>query len=310
MSNHLVVRLRVTSVRSRGRNGGVIFTGRKEGGEHCTVVCSYDLVPESSAVQKGQLWQIEGSSQPRTFEVNGFRRTEQQIDASSAELLALGNTNLIDWIANSGCAGIGPAKATRLFERFGESLVEHSRCGNVDLLTEVVSEESALALCFVFEKHKIADTLLWLDRIGVDRRMGQRIAEFYGESARSKIEANPYVLISFATTWSRVDELARTKFKVDAAAPCRLAGALEEILYGAFKSKHTCLPRSALKGRLEDLLSRPCKIHLHPTTTPVTASVAAPPAPTPRSRMPHTASRARLPLICANRSAIASSSTI
>ena len=50
LMNDLSVQIRVTSVRSRGRFGGVIFSGKTEDGDHYVAVCDHKLVPDSSLV--------------------------------------------------------------------------------------------------------------------------------------------------------------------------------------------------------------------------------------------------------------------
>jgi hypothetical protein len=67
----VTVTLRVTSVRSRGHSGGAIFAGKTEGGSAYVVVASHLLIPDSSLVDRGQVWSVEGSARERKLEVNG-----------------------------------------------------------------------------------------------------------------------------------------------------------------------------------------------------------------------------------------------
>ena len=213
--NDLSVQILITSIRSLGKRGGVIFAGVTDDEDHFVVVCDHTLVPDSSVVNKGQRWSVRGALEMRHFERNGSHHKEEQIRAAEAELLRPAGRNIIAWIANfPDCAGIGKVKAGKLYRRFGLALVDHIDQRNIGALTEVVSEEAADLLCHAFAKHKVADTLLWLDRLGVQRRIGQKIATYYKDQAQAKIEVDPYVLTSFEVKWNVVDDLARSRFNV------------------------------------------------------------------------------------------------
>lgn len=250
------VQLRITSVRSRGRFGGVIFSGRTEDGDQYVAVCDHKLVPDSSLVDKGQHWTIRGTPTLReSLGTNGFKIKETQIAAEEAELVRPSGRNIIAWIAEcQDCPGIGQVKASRLYDRFGPALVDFIEQKNLSALAEVIGDEAAELLCHAFTKYSVANTLLWLDRSGIQRRIGKKITDFYKDKAQEKIEANPYVLISFEANWKTVDELARQRFGITLDDPRRLETAIEESLYRGLKHGHTCLPASQLRTRLTTLL--------------------------------------------------------
>ena len=252
----LAVELRVVAVRSRGRLGGVIFSGRTDDGDQYVAVCDYKLVPDSSLVDKGQRWSVRGCSALReSIGSNGFKIKETQINAAEAELIRPSGRNVIAWITECpDIQGIGQVKASKLYERFGPSLVDHIEQKNIAVLAEVVSESAAELLCCAFAKHQVANTLLWLDRVGIQRRIGKKVTDFYKEKAQTKIEGNPYSLISFEANWKTVDELAHQRFGIALDDPRRLEAAVEESLYRGLKDGHTCLPVSQLRTRLSNLL--------------------------------------------------------
>lgn len=247
--------LRVTSVRSRRNGGGVIFAGKTDAGAAYVVVAGYQLVPDSSVVGKGQFWAVEGGVSEREVEVNGYRLREQQIDAVAATLDRPDGKNLIHWIAESPeCVGVGEVKARKLYHRFGTGLIQHIEDRDVSLLAEVVGSISADAICTAFERHGVAQTLLWLDQMGIPRRIGAAVSEFYRDEAKAKVEANPYVLISFEARWDVVDGIARQKFGVAEDDVRRLEAAIEEALYRGLDKGHTYLPTSEVRERLDTLL--------------------------------------------------------
>jgi len=251
----LAVELTITSILSRGKRGGVIMAGTTAEGERYVACCSWKLVPDATFPDKGQRWAVRGPVSTRSVVVNGQRKEEQQIKASHADLVRPAGKNIIAWIA--GCKdapGIGTVKATKLFERFGADLVKQIEMKNVEALSAVISAESAELLCHAFHKHKVAETLFWLDQIGMQRHIGQKIVSCYKDQARTKIEANPYAMISFDARWSKVDGLATNRFGIAEDDPRRLEAAVEEALYRGLKDGHTCLPTAQVKSRLKALL--------------------------------------------------------
>lgn len=252
----LSVQLRITAVRSRGSFGGVIFSGICDEGQSYVAVCPFTLLPDASLVQKGQIWGVTGALSIRTSQAaNGFNLQEKQIAAISAQLVRPAGRNIITWIAESlDCAGIGYVKARRLHDRFGPRLGELIEQRDFGALTEVISDEAAQLLCHAFDKYKVAHTLLWLDQIGIQRRIGMSLVAHYKEDAQAKIEANPYILISFEEKWAVVDELARKRFGILDDDRRRLESAIEESLYRGLTGGHTCLPEKDVRSSLVTLL--------------------------------------------------------
>lgn len=251
------VSIRVTSIRSRGKAGGAIFAGLSEAGQSYVAICDYRLLPDSSVVGKGQVWYITGLLTVRSTPVNEgrFLRHEQVIEATGAELLRPTGHNIVAWIANCpDCAGIGQVKARRLYDRFGPHLVDLIEQRDLDALTQIISEDAGQLLCNAFGKFKVANTLLWLDRIGISRKMGQSVVNYWQDKAQEKIEANPYALISFEADWKKVDAFARARLNIAADDPLRLNGAMEDVLYGSMKQGHTCLTEGEARTRLTRLL--------------------------------------------------------
>lgn len=254
----LSVQIRITAIRSRGKFGGVIFSGVTDAGSNYVANCDFRLVPDASMVDKGQLWKVSGSSHVRNYEINGFRRKEIQIEARDAELVRPSGTHLISWIAECpDCRGIGMVKAQKLFDRFGTELINHIEQKNLDALKELLNDDAAQSIIMAFEKHKVARTLQWLDQVGMPRRIGASVVSYYKDEAREKVEANPYVLLSFEASWDKVDELARNRFGVQLDDPRRLLASVEEVLYRGLKAGHTCLPDTKVYTGLTSLLKSP-----------------------------------------------------
>ncbi len=201
--NDRTVELRVTSIRSRGKSGGAIFAGVTDDGDRFVAVCDYRLIPDPGLLGPGQIWSVVGSTSVReSIAENGFKIRETQINATAAQLMRLAGRNIIAWIAECpDAAGVGQVKARKLYERFGPSLVALIEQKNIPALAEVINQDSAELLCQAFKKHEVAGTLLWLDQIGMPRRIGASVLAFYKTQAQERINENPYVLLSFEADW-------------------------------------------------------------------------------------------------------------
>lgn len=255
--NTIEIELRITSIRSRGTFGGSIFSGIAVNGERYVAMCDHHLIPDAKLVEKGQTWKISGLVEQRTVYGERFIRQEFQINALEAELLVPTGENIIYWIEHCpDCMGIGRVKATKLWEAFGLTLIDIIATKDIQKLSTVLTEDSALTLCNAFEQYRASTTLLWLDKVGIPRRMGEKVVKHYKDVAQIKIESNPYVLVSFEANWRTVDGLARKRLFISEDDPRRLEGAIEEALYGSMKSGHTCLPQRKLRARLLTLLEK------------------------------------------------------
>ncbi len=254
-ASNVTVTLRVTSVRSRGLHGGVIFGGKDDKGESHVVIADYVVIPDSSLVNTAQIWEVQGAPSLHFYELNGIKHREQQISAVQLTMLRPSGHHLVSWIAQSpDCQGIGEVKARRLYERFGTDLVELIEQGDVLKIAEIVGQEPAESLCRAFMKHGVARTLQWLDQLGIPKKIGTSVAAYYQGQAKDAVERNPYVLVSFEAKWLVVDGLARSRFGIAADDPRRLLAATEEVLYRALGVGHTCLSRARVRTGLMNLL--------------------------------------------------------
>ena len=261
--NAPVVTVRVSAVRSQnpyGR-GGAIFTGievddkgwRVDAKTHYVIKASSQLL--QAPVECGQLWRIAGPSEPNTIIVNGYRLTESTITAHAMEMLRPSGEHIITLLGQGeDFEGIGEVKARRLWEHFGDALYAVLDQSDVDRLEEVLPRTMAQRLADAWLQWGNTFTLQWLQSKGFVVSLGRKVLNFYGKDAANRIEDDPYRLLSFAANWATVDTLAQNTFCLAPADPRRLAGAVEEALYAAFDSGHTCIPESELLRRLRALL--------------------------------------------------------
>lgn len=255
-----VVTLRVSAVRKQNPTGigGAIFSGKviNEKGDVADassyiVVKATDRVLAGAAVEPGQWWRVVGDATTRNTEVNGFRLTEQQIDATEALLLRPSGEHLVTFLADSPAfEGIGVVKARRLWDAFGEQLYSLLDSGDVEALSAVLTPQAAQMAVAAWSQYGDTRTMQWLHAQGFDVRLGRKVVQYFGTETASKLEEDPYRLLSFAGSWKAVDNLARGQFKIPADDPRRLLAAIEEACYRLFAAGHT----SALTSTVMDVL--------------------------------------------------------
>lgn len=259
-----VLTLRVSAIRSQNPHGrgGAIFTGieidaqgwRTDAITHYVVKASGTLL--QATVERGQLWRVTGKPADNTVLVNGYRLTEATIIPDALELLRPSGEHIITLLSEGDAfVGIGYVKAQRLWEHFGQDLYEILDRRDVKRLIEVLSLPMAEKLAEAWSRWGDTFTLQWLQAKGFEVSLGRKVLDYFGRNTSSKIEEDPYRLISFAANWKTVDDLAQGTFAIPPDDPRRLAGAIDEALYAAFDVGDMCLYRNDLKRRLRELLT-------------------------------------------------------
>lgn len=256
--------LRVTSIRSQNPRGfgGCIFSakpiddqGRVQDATAYFVVKASSSALGGSRVEPGQWWKVAGEPSKRFLDVNGYRVAETQIDASSAVLLRPSGEHIVAFMADSpDFEGIGRVKARKLWEAFGDLLYEHLDAGNIAELERVLTPEAAAQAVAAWAKHGDSRTLQWLQANGFDVALGRKVLQFFGNETASKIEEDPYRLLSFCANWRKTDSLAQAHFGVAVDDPRRLQGAIEEACYRVFTAGHTSVLSSKLMDSLQSIL--------------------------------------------------------
>ncbi len=255
--------LRVSTIRSQnplGR-GGAIFTGVEVDGDGHRVDARAHLVVKAphylllGSVELGQLWRITGVAKDNTIVVNGYRLIESTITPETMELVRPSGEHIVTLLAECDAfKGIGMVKARRLWDHFGEELYALLDAGAVDRLAEVLPKAMASQIATAWRCWGDTFNLQWLQNRGFPVGLGRKVLNYFGSQAAKKIEEDPYRLISFAADWRSTDALARQTFGLAEDDPRRLAGAVEEALYGAFDAGHSCVLQAQAEGRLERLL--------------------------------------------------------
>lgn len=255
--------VRVSAIRSQNPQGrgGAIFTAiqidedgaRLDAKAHLVVKAPHWLL--HVPLEVGQLWRVSGEATPNTIVVNGYRLTESTLTPETMELLRPSGEHIVTLLAEGEAfAGIGRVKARRLWDHFGEDLYTILDVGDVKRLEAVMTAEAAASLVDAWHRWGDTFTLQWLQAKGFSVSLGRKIVAYFSPHPAIKIEEDPFRLLSFAADWATTDKLAREAFGIAEDDPRRLAGAVEEALYGAFDAGHTCVKRSELFRRVGTLL--------------------------------------------------------
>lgn len=256
--------LRVTSIRSQGPKGfgGCIFTGKpiddRGNVQDATVyfvVKATGLTLGKALVQAGQWWKVSGEASERSLDVNGYRVSEWQIDASNAVLMRPSGEHIVSFIAdNPAFEGIGQVKSRKLWDTFGAELYGALDAADVDLLATVLTPESALQAVSAWAQYGDSRTLQWLQAEGIDLEIGRKVLQFFGRKTPEMLQQDPYRLLSFCASWRQVDALAKSHFGIEVDDPRRLQGAIEEACYRVFAAGHTTALSSTLMDYLQAVL--------------------------------------------------------
>lgn len=256
--------LRVTSIRSQSPKGfgGCIFTGKPiDDLGNVQDAAAYYVVKATgptlgkAVVQPGQWWAVAGEATERLMDVNGYRVSEWQIEATQARLLRPSGEHIVSFMAdNPAFEGIGQVKARKLWDTFGVNLYDALDAAEVATLSTVLSPESAMQVVGAWGQYGDSRTLQWLQAEGIDLAIGRKVLQFFGCESPEKLQEDPYRLLSFCATWRQVDALAKSHFGVELDDPRRLQGAVEEACYRVFAAGHTMVLSATLMNYLQAVL--------------------------------------------------------
>ena len=189
----------------------------------------------------GEVWSIEG-------EIQRHPTYGDQVHVEQASLVPPTGRLIIDFLLKNPAfdgLGIGKAKATRLWTKFGPDLHTVLSQGNVDRLADVLSVESAQKLVEAWRAvAEEASVVSFLDDHGFDIRLANRVRKIWPEEALTKLRENPYRMLAFAD-WEKVDRMSRS-LGVALDDPRRQVAAVEAYLYRRLDAKHTLTAREML----------------------------------------------------------------
>jgi exodeoxyribonuclease V alpha subunit len=154
--------------------------------------------------------------------------------------------------------GVGIKTAQKLAEAFGAGFadaIENAPEKVADVSGKSLAEVNLWRTAWLSTK-EVNQTMTWLASLGCTYRQVCRLIDALGNSCRTAIEKDPYLIISRVPGfgWKRADELAGA-LGIRGAAPGRVRGALLHILDQATESGSTCVARGQLIGYARRILS-------------------------------------------------------
>ena len=238
------------------REFGTIFAGRRGDGSVVRVKAANATMLGRPTV--GELWSVEGEVRDT--------RWGPQISATRAVRALPSGRLMIDYL--SGCvAGIGPARAERLWKHFQDQLPEALDVGDVDAIATIMDPRRpvlgprlAAALVAAWKAMAGEARLVeWLSAVGVtDLRLARRVHSLLGADAPGALQANPYCLVP-VLDWKRVDELGRRLLSEAGHRepdhhPHRLVGAADAVIKDVVAAGWTAITPEDFRQRLAQRL--------------------------------------------------------
>lgn len=150
--------------------------------------------------------------------------------------------------------GIGPVKAQKLWQFYGESLYDLLSDGDVKALEQQLTPEIAQRAVEAWRTYVNVDAMRYCNyTLGLKVSTSLRVSEFYQRETIQKLKEDPYRLLAFGITFSQCDELAfQLSHAID--ADVRLSAAIEEALYQVLVGGSTVASHFELTEPLRSLL--------------------------------------------------------
>jgi exodeoxyribonuclease V alpha subunit len=248
----------VDSIVSR-RDFGTIFAGHLDDGSAVRVKATSAAMLGAPSV--GELWSVDGDLSDTQW--------GPQISARRAVRALPSGKLMVDYLA-SCVAGIGPARARRLWQHFEDRLPEALDTGDVAALAAVMDPDRPvlgprLAAALVAAWKAMASEALlveWLAAVGVtELPLARRVHALLGADAPRALQANPYCLVPLLD-WKRVDALGLRLLNESGEAdpvnhPHRLVGAADAVIKDLVGTGSTAIPHDEFRERLVAKLGAP-----------------------------------------------------
>ncbi|MEP3588844.1 MAG: AAA family ATPase [Marinobacter sp.] len=194
------------------------------------------------------LFQLDAEEGKRTDMQNGFVFGERLFERSS-------KANIIRFLAEEKLFhGIGNVRASKLVDKFGARLLFAIANRDPSIL-DLIPGDTAIALFENFSDAAAgAELAVYLDALGVDKWLGRKVVNAWGQLGAKRLQSNPYLLISWLD-WKKVDAIGR-RVGVELSDPKRLCAACEHVLYVRLNQGHTWTSVADVKKRLVALVGQ------------------------------------------------------
>ncbi|MDT5270389.1 MAG: exodeoxyribonuclease alpha subunit [Acidobacteriota bacterium] len=207
-----------------GPYGGAVFTGKDLAGRLIRAIA--DSKSMLRAPLKGEIWELTGK-------VVWHPKYGDQLHIEQSKLLPPAGRLLLNYLTthpNFRGIGIGQAKASRLYEKFGDQLPSILDEERIEVLYSVLDKEAAQKLIETWQKTSNESSVIaFLDKHGISTRLARKVLYYWPEQTIKILRENPYRLLLFAE-WPTVDRIA-CSLGVGPADERRLIAAAEAAVY-------------------------------------------------------------------------------
>ena len=247
---------RLARVRFQDAAGlGAIVVGERldddgRAGERATLQISGRLVRQGRRFYPAQTIDVRGTLRPWLNQRTG--ETEQQVAVAEWHEVRPRGAGWIDYVAaNPAFKRIGRVTATRVWDLLGASVFDRLEARDWEGILQaapVLSEEQAHCLVDGWADSGQERLIEWLDRHKLPRRLCNAILSAYPDqdNAVAKLDADPFRLTAFGSSWRRVDEIAQQSFGVARDDPRRMHAAVVHALLELYDSGHTAASAQTL----------------------------------------------------------------
>ncbi len=230
------------------QNGYTILDFGTDGHELVTLVGVMPYVAEGDELTVYGRW-VHNPKYGRQFSVTQF---EKRLPSDSAAILR--------YLSSGAVRGIGPKKAQKLVELFGEDTFDVLE-NHPEWLTQIpgFSRRSADEVSAEFRRQSGVRTAMMFFRDHFGATLTVRICNAWGASAVDKAKKDPYALCDEieGIGFEKADALAKALGFAPDGMPRIKSGVLYTLSYNASANGHTCLPEDKLRAAAADLLSVP-----------------------------------------------------
>ncbi len=226
-------------------NGYAILDFGTQNDELITVVGTLPYVGEGDTLTLYGKW-VHNPKYGRQFRAEQFEK-EMPADA----------TAILRYLSSRTIKGIGPKKAQKIVDLFGEDTFDVIE-NHPEWLTQIsgITHKSALEMSEEFKKQAGVRRVMMFFRDYFGATLSVRIFKAWGNNAVEMAKENPYRLCEEieGIGFEKADDLAQ-KIGFDRAGLPRVeSGILYLLSYNAAQSGHTCLPEEKLREAACSLL--------------------------------------------------------
>ncbi len=207
----------------------------------------------------GETWHITGTAEVHPSYGPQVVVTDMRLARPEGRLLAR-------LLAGARFPGVGEATANKLWDAYGEQLLDLLEAADGEALLRVLPDDArsrAQVETIILEWPLIEAEpriLAGFDRVGIPLEIATKLLAVYGTDALDRLHDDPYRLLAFCG-WKAADAIAH-RMGVAADDKRRLAAACEAVLHTLLRDGDTLITGDALRKAAGVILGTPVDEHV------------------------------------------------